>query len=98
MGFFCESFCNSKQKIAKRFPPNPKEFPFFPPNFGTTIASAKGKTETQQEREEITMKLKRTMSMVMAGIMAAGMLAGCGSNGSSGGGSAASNGSLHRRK
>ena len=42
------------------------------------------------------MKLKRTMSMVMAGIMAAGMLAGCGSNGSSGGGSAASDGSAQK--
>lgn len=96
MEFFCESFCNSKQKIAKRLPPNPKESPFFPPGFGITIASAKGKTETQQEREEITMKLKRTMSMVMAGTIAAGMLAGCGSNGSSGGGSAASDGSAQK--
>ena len=42
------------------------------------------------------MKLKRTMSMVMAGTMAAGMLAGCGSNGSSGGGSAASDGSAQK--
>ena len=42
------------------------------------------------------MKLKRTMSMVMAGIMAAGMLAGCGSNGSSGGGSAASDSSAQK--